>query len=187
MKQLLLLIAILFNFSTYAQKDCDYSSNVTDSLGTYKSTKDYLMHEKVFGGTETSIYFSLINADGLPSLNLQIIQKSKDFVPANCINNDSKLYFQLENGKIITLLPTGDETCGTTLRKDDNNIRIISTYFIFVKEKFEELKKSPISIMRINFSSGFKDYVVKSELKSEINSNTYNPNNYFINYLKCIE
>jgi hypothetical protein len=82
MKTLLFLVSIFFSISTFAQKECEYSINVKDSLGIYKSTKDYVIHERVFGNTKTSIYFSLINADGLLSLNVQMVQKSPDFLAA---------------------------------------------------------------------------------------------------------
>ena len=52
----LFLVLYLINFSTlFAQKDCEYTTNVTDSIGTYKSTKEFLVHERFFGGSEKSI------------------------------------------------------------------------------------------------------------------------------------
>ena len=56
-----------------------------------------------------------------------------------------------------------------------------------MKDTFEELKKSPISLMRIKYAGETVDYIFKSELTSEIDKVTYYPENYFINYLKCIE
>jgi hypothetical protein len=44
---------------------------------TYKATKEYLMSEKNFGGNSSYIFNSLSNADGLPILNVQIIEKVK--------------------------------------------------------------------------------------------------------------
>jgi len=46
MKKSLVIVFFLISISIFAQKDCEYSSNVKDSTGTYKSTKDYVMHEK---------------------------------------------------------------------------------------------------------------------------------------------
>ena len=40
-------------------------------------------------------------------------QKSKDFLKANCFDKNSKLFLQLDNGKIITLLHLDQESCGT--------------------------------------------------------------------------
>ena len=95
MKNLLFLVSILFSIPSFAQKECEYSTNIKDSLGTYKSTKDYIIHERVFGNNQTTIYFSLINADGLLSLNVQMVQKSPDFIAAKCFDKDSKIYIQL--------------------------------------------------------------------------------------------
>ena len=53
MKKLLLTAFFLISLSTLAQTPCDYSTNVTDSLGTYKRTKEYLMSEKNFAGTSS--------------------------------------------------------------------------------------------------------------------------------------
>jgi len=52
MKKIFLLITFLTLNLTFAQKECEYSSNVTDSLGIYKSTKEYLVQERIFGGSK---------------------------------------------------------------------------------------------------------------------------------------
>lgn len=187
MKNIFLLITFLTLNLTFAQKECEYSSNVTDSIGSYKSTKEYLIQERVFGGSQSSIYFSLINSDGLLSLNVQTIQKSKEFIPAKCFDKSSKVYFQLSNGKIVTLLGIENESCGNALNNSGENVRVLGNYFLFMKDSFEELKNSPISLMRIKYAGETVDYIFKSELTSEIDKLTYYPENYFINYLKCIE
>ncbi len=187
MKTLLFLVSLLFSITTFAQKECEYSSNVKDSLGTYKSTKDYIIHERVFGNTQTTIYFSLINADGLLSLNVQMIQKSPDFLAAKCFDKNSKIYIQLNNGKIVTLRGVDQESCGNSVRNNNENNRILGGYFLFVKEGFQELKNSPISFIRINFAGETVDYITKSTLVSEVDKKTYNPDHFFMDYLKCIE
>ena len=58
MKKSLLIATFLISISSFAQKDCEYSSNVKDSLGTYRSTIDYVMHEKVFGNSQTSVSYT---------------------------------------------------------------------------------------------------------------------------------
>ena len=183
-----LIIAILFNLVAFAQKPCDYSVNVTDSIGTYKSTKEYLICEKNFAGNSSYIFFSLALTDGLPTLNIQMIQKSKDFMKANCFDENSKLYLQLNNGKIITLHHMNQENCGTMIRDDkgfDN--RVITGSFMFTKGSFEDLKSSPLSILRIKSLTDTEDYIIKKEFKSELNAINYEPDTYFINYLHCIE
>jgi hypothetical protein len=172
----------------FAQKPCEYNANVTDSLGTYKSTKEYMISEKNFAGNSSYIFYSLALTDGIPTLSVQLIQKSKDFLKANCFDKNSKLFLQLNNGKIITLIHIDQENCGTMLRDDkgfDN--RVNTGIFMFMKDSFEELKNSPVSMMRIKYLTDTEDYVFKKEFKSELTNEIYNPENYFINYLKCIQ
>ena len=111
-----------------------------------------------------------------------------DFIKANCFDKNSKIYFQLNNGKIITMLHINSESCGTMVKDDKGfNNRILTGYFLFIKDSFQDLKSSPISFMRIKYATETVDYVFKSDLLSEMDSKTYNPDTYFINYLKCIE
>ncbi|MBG6062389.1 hypothetical protein IWX83_002188 [Flavobacterium sp. CG_9.1] len=188
MKHLLLLALFLFSCSLFAQKPCDYSANVIDSIGTYKSTKEYMISEKKFAGNSSYIFCSLALTDGMPTLSIQLLQKSKDFMKANCFDKNSKLFLQLNNGKIITLMHVDQENCGTLLRDDkgfDN--RINSGVFMFMKGSFEELKKAPVTMMRIKYLTDTEDYIFKKEFISELTNEVYNPETYFINYLQCIE
>lgn len=188
MKQLITLTLFLLTFTTFAQKPCEYSANVTDSIGTYKVTNEYLISEKNFGGTFSYVFFSLAQTDGLPTLNLQLIQKSKDFIKANCFDKNSKVYLQLENGKIVTLLHINQENCGTLIRDDkgfDN--RVNTGIFMFMKDNYEDLKTSPVLIMRIKYLTDTEDYIVKRELVSEMNNKTYQPNTYFMQNIRCVE
>jgi hypothetical protein len=188
MKKAVLLILFLISSSLFAQKPCEYSANVTDSIGTYKSTKEYTIYEKNFAGNSNYIFYSLALTDGMPTLNINFIQKSKEFLKANCFDKNSKLFLQLNNGKIITLLHIDQESCGTLIRDEkgfDN--RILSGTFMFMKGSFEELKSSPINMMRIKYLTDIEDYVIKKELQSELDNQVYLPETYFINYLHCIE
>ena len=188
MKHLFLLTLFVFSFSLLAQKPCEYSSNVTDSIGTYKETKQYMISEKNFAGTSSYLFYSLALTNGVPSLNLQLLQKSKEFMKANCFDKNSKLFLQLNNGKIVTLIHIEQENCGTMLR-DYNGFdnRINSGIFLFTKDGFEELKKSPVSLMRIKYLTDTEDYILKKEFKSELNNETYYPETYFIDNLRCLE
>ena len=188
MKQLITLTLFLLTFTAFAQKPCEYSVNVNDSIGSYKVTNEYLMSEKYFGESFNYIFFSLAQTDGLPTLNLQSIQKSKDFIKANCFDKNSKIFLQLENGKIVTLMHINQENCGTLVRDDkgfDN--RINTGIFMFMKDNYEELKKSPISIMRIKYLTNTEDYIVKRELTSELTGKVTNPNTYFMDNIRCVE
>jgi len=188
MKNLFLALFLLLNLSAFAQKPCEIDNDIKDSLGTYKSTKQYLVFERSFAGNSNNIYFSLVNTNGLFAVETQILQRSQEFIKANCFDNNSKIYLQLNNGKIVTLLYADEDTCGTLIRDDKNgNNRILTGTFVFAKENFEELKTSPVTFMRVKFAGETVDYPFKTSFVSEMDKKTYEPENYFINYLKCIE
>lgn len=188
MKKAILLILFLTSSTLFAQKPCEYSTNVTDSIGTYKSTREYMIYEKNFAGNTSYIFYSLALTDGTPTLNMQLIQKSKDFMKANCFDKNSKIFFQLNNGKIVTLLHIDQENCGTMIRDDkgfDN--RVLTGTFMFLKGTIEDLKSSAVNMMRIKYLTDVEDYVIKKEFQSELNNEIYSPDTYFINNLRCIE
>lgn len=188
MKYILVTAFCFLTFNLFAQKPCEYATNVTDSIGTYKSTKEYLISEKVFGGNSNYIFYSLVVTDGVPTLNVQFIQKSKEFVKANCFDKDSKIYLQLQNGKIITLIHIDQESCGTMLRDDkgfDNRVK--TGIFMFLKDNYEDLKTSPVSLMRIKYLTDTEDYVFKKEFTAELDGKIYRPESYFIDNIRCVE
>ncbi|MBC5839169.1 hypothetical protein [Flavobacterium muglaense] len=188
MKPLFTILLLIITGNLFAQTPCDFSTNVTDSIGTYKSTTEYLMSEKVFAGNSSYIFYSLALTDGLPTLNIQLIQKSKGFLKVNCFDNKSKLFLQLNDGKIITLIHTNQENCGTLIR-DDNGFdnRVTTGTFMFLKGSMEDLKNSPLSLMRIKYLTETEDFIIKKEFKSELTNLTYTPDTYFINNLHCVE
>ena len=186
MKHVFAIALFIFSLQSFAQKPCEYTTNVTDSIGTYKSTKEYMIAEKNFAGTSSYIFFSLAVADGMPLLNVQLIQKSKGFMKANCFDKNSKLFLQLNNGKVVTLIHMDQENCGSMLRDDkgfDN--RITPGTFMFMKDSFEELKKSPVSMMRIKYLTDTEDYVLKKQFTSELNNEVYEPETYFVQNIDC--
>lgn len=190
MKSALFTLFIFFQISVFAQKDCDYSTNVIDSIGSYKSTKEYIVYERNFAGNSTYIFFSLINTDDTPFLKVQIIKKSSDFIKANCYDEKSKIYLQLFNGKVVSLVHTATETCGTMINLETENnkkTRILTGDFMFLKGSFEDLKTSPVTMIRINSATESQDFIFKKELISETTNEKYYPEDYFINYIKCIE
>jgi len=187
MKRLLLFLFLLAAFASHAQKPCDFSSDVKDSIGTYKSTREYAFHERFFGSNQSHIFFSLVKTDELPTLNLTFITKSNDFIKANCLDKNSRIYFQLANGKVVTMVYGGDDNCGTAVRDQKGmNNRIQTAIFFFMKDSFEELQKAPITLMRIRFSTETIDYIVKSSFVSEADAKTYTPETYFMDNLHCI-
>ncbi len=188
MKKIMQLSLLMLSTIIYSQKPCEYSSNVKDSIGTYKSISDYLVYENIFAGKSSYIFLGLESTNGTPALKVNFIRKSKEFLNAKCFDKNSKLFFQLNNGKIITLLATDKESCGNLIRDDkgyDN--RVLSGTFMFIKGSFEELKSSGVNLMRIKYLSEIEDYIIKKEIKSELNGQQYQPESLFINYLHCIE
>lgn len=180
---------VLFTvFHGFAQDPCELTQDVKDSIGTYKSTRDYLMMERSFGGNSSFIYFSLASSDGMPMLNVQLLQKSADFIKTNCLDKNSRVYFQLNNGKVVTLMHIDQENCGTMVRNQEGlNNRIISGYFMFRKDSYDELKKSGVSLMRIKFATETVDYIIRPEFVSELDGKSYKPENYFISTLHCLD
>jgi hypothetical protein len=188
MKQVALAFFFLISSQIFAQKTCDYSVNVKDSIGTYKLTKEYLIYEKNFAGNKHYIFLSMALTDGTPTLNIQMIQKSKEFMKANCFDKNSKLFLQLNNGKIITLLHIDQENCGTMIRDSEGfDNRLLVGNFMFIKGSFEDLKSSPVNLMRIKYLTDIEDYVFRKEFTAEMDNQVYQPENYFINFLHCVE
>jgi hypothetical protein len=188
MKQVFLISFCLFTSHLFAQKPCEYATNITDSIGSYKATKEYLVHEKIFAGKSNYIFYSLALTDELPTLNLQIIEKSKDFIKATCFDKNSKIFLQLQNGKIVTLIHIDQENCGSLIRDDkgfDNRVK--TGIFMFTKENYEDLKTSAVSIMRIKSLTESEDYILKKEFTAELDGKPYQPESYFINNISCIE
>lgn len=188
-KHFLFLSLIVINLSFSQKIDCKYEFTEKTDSTSIKTLPEILVHEKIFGNTNEFIQFALINYNGVPTLNFQYLQKSKDFISASCLNKSSKIIFQLENGKFVTLICQNDDVCNTLSydEKEKNNIRILNAYFYFLNSNYEDLKSSPISLMRVQFSNESKDFVIKKEIKSELFAKTSYPKNIFINYLKCIE
>lgn len=182
------VLFILMVQNSFSQKNCDYAVNVNDSIGTLKTTKDYLMYEKQFGASETYIYFSLSNANGTPFLTFQLIEKNNGFITTTCLDSKSRVIFQLENGKIISLISATEDVCGT-LMIDTNgkNTRILTGNFLFPKNSFEVLKENPISIIRIKSMGNSKDYIIKSEFISDLLKKVQKPTEFFNTFLPCVE
>jgi len=187
-KKILLSFILLSGFNALAQKPCEIDANIKDSIGTYKSTKQYMVFERSFAGNSTNVFFSLASTNGVLGLELQLLQKSNEFIKTTCLNENSKIYIQLQNGKIVSLFHAGADSCGSLLRDDNNtNNRIITGTFLFSKENYEELKKSPVTFIRIQFSGETVDYPFKTGFVSVLDKKMYEPEKYFMEYLKCIE
>lgn len=79
--------------------------------------------------------------------------------------------------------------CGSAVRDEATgaNVRVTSASFYFMKNAFEDLKKSNVSLIRIKYATETLDYIIKKEFISELDARTYAPQNFFMDYLKCVE
>jgi hypothetical protein len=71
--------------------------------------------------------------------------------------------------------------------ENNTNNRVLTGSFVFAKDNFEDLRTSPVTFMRIKFAGETPDYPFRTELTAEMDKVKYEPENYFIYYLKCIE
>jgi len=188
MKNLIAALFLLINLAAFAQKPCELDANINDSVGTYKSTKQYMIFERSFAGNSTHVFFALTNTNGAIGVEAQILQRSPDFIKATCFDSGSRIFLQLQNGKIVSLLHAGNGNCGTLLvgEKGINN-RVLTGTFLFARENYEDLKTSPVTFMRIKYGAETVDYPFMSGFVSELDKTMYEPENYFRNYIKCIE
>jgi hypothetical protein len=184
-----IILFFIFQTTLFAQQPCEYATNVADSLGTLKETKSCLVYERVFGNSAQLVFLSLISDNSKPILNLQIIQKSTDFISPKCIDKNSKVYFQLSNGKIYTLLNLSENECDNLIYNQNEklNNRLLDAKFLFRMDNFEDLKKYPITMMRIKYASETVDYILPKELRSEKIEGVFEPEKFFINNFSCIE
>lgn len=170
-------------------KDCKFAIQDTTAGQELRTTQDYLMHERSFGGSSQFIFFSLSNSQDLPLLNFQLLSKSKDFPKMYCFEKDARIYVQLANNKIVTLIYAGEGQCAQLLYDDaeKNNIRALTGTFLFIKGSIEDLESSAITFIRIKYSGEMIDYPIRSQLVSESMKQTYKPETYFMEYLKCVK
>lgn len=191
MKKFLVALALGLSLAGNAQnnKDCEYTVVSSENGKELKSTKESLMYEKVFGGTSQFMFFSLTNSEGVPILNFQLLAKSKEFPKVYCLDKASKIYIQLTNGKIITLISATEEQCSGLIydSNEKNNLRVLSGNFLFTVGSLEDLEKTSISFIRVKYVNETVDYPMKKELDSESMKQKYFPEDYFINNLKCIQ
>ena len=188
MKYFLVFSLFIITSFGFAQGPCDVSENVTDSIGTYQSTKPYLVYEKNFGDDKSYLYLSLAITDGTPTLNFQHIRKSKNFMVADCFNSASRLYLQLQNGKVITMIYADQGDCGTSIRSENGySNRILSANFYFTKGSIQDLKDSPVNFIRVKFASNNTNFIFKPTVKSEMDGLSYEPETYFQRLLTCFQ
>lgn len=191
-KLLLLLLLIIYTINATAQtenKDCEFTVENTEDGTELKTTREYLMYEKVFGGSAQFMFFSLTNSGGTPLLNFQLLAKSKDFPKLYCLDKNSKIYVQLTNGKVVTFISAVDDSCAGLIydAAEKNNLRVLSGTFLFTKGSIEDLESANITFIRVKYTTETVDYPIRSEIDSETMKREYFPEVYFKNYLKCLK
>jgi hypothetical protein len=187
---ILLLVTALFNANAQTEtSDCEYTVENTEDGGELKTTREYLMYEKVFGGSAQFMFFSLTNSGGTPLLNFQLLAKSKDFPKLYCLDKNSKIYVQLTNGKVVTFISATEESCAGLIydSAEKNNIRVLSGTFLFTKGSIEDLESAGITFIRVKYSTETVDYPIRSQINSETMKREYFPEVFFKNYLKCLK
>ena len=87
------------------------------------------------------------------------------------------------------MVHNNEESCGSFAQNPDDkkNVRFNSGLFLFLKGTIEDLKSSPISIMRLQYGNEHKDYVISKELTSTLTKKVEQPEQLFIANMHCIE
>lgn len=178
----------LFSWFASAQ-NCEYDIEFQNDSLSLKETKKYLIYEHAFGKKSNYMFLSLSNDNGYLLLNIQRVQKSDTFIETECLDKNSRIFIQLTNGKIYTLIHQEKEVCSTKFSSGTNeNIRVLNSSFYFMKDDFEDLKKHPVSVMQIRYGAGDKtNYVFEKELISKNLEVTTQPQRFFIENFKCVE
>jgi hypothetical protein len=191
MKTLFKLTALLlFTNLSFAQvKPCDFEINVATDTSSTKVLKDKIIDESIFGNTTSFLTFKLFEVDGILGVNFQYLQKSKDILTPICIDKNTKILLDLSNGKQVKMINSTElETCNE-LQYDaisKNNVRVLSGFFYFTPENFQDLKTEKVYLIKITANTGDVNFVIKPELNSEIYNEKSTPDTFFIDYLKCL-
>ncbi|ALU26940.1 hypothetical protein HX045_11820 [Myroides odoratimimus] len=192
MKKLALLLIFTLGITTsiHAQeRNCSIDYEEVNDTINYRKTNNVLVYEFDRVSTTSSLFFSLVNNNGHPFLNLQYLQKSPDFIPITCVAKKSMVSIKLVNGTTITAHYLGDDVCGTYTydQEKKNNIRILDADFYIKKEHLALLKASPISMVQIRFPGTSELFIIRNELKSTIVDLQTKPTQFFIDNIPCIE
>jgi len=187
----LILFFLLISYFATAQKECDFGFEVKNDSIDYKETKKHLIYERIFGKKTNYVFVSLVNDGGYLMLNFQKVQKSDHFIETECFDKDTRIFLQLNNGRVYTLLHVNRDVCSTKISDIDNkngNVRVLNTSFFFMEDDYQELKKFPVALLQIRFATGEKStYVMEQELVSKNLNITSSPDRIFMDYYPCIE
>lgn len=190
-KTVRLLITFFFiSLFASAQKPCEFDFEVKNDSTNFRETQKYLIYEREFGNKSDYMFISLVNDSGFPMLNIQRVQKSDSFIEAKCLDKDTRIFLQLTNGRIYTLIHLDKDICSSRYPDIENkqNIRVLNSSFFFMKDDYQDLKKHPVSIFQIRYATGEKTSIVmEKELVSKSLEVTSAPGTIFMDNYKCIE
>lgn len=186
---LILFFCCALNYTHAQERPCvlDYEE-VNDTI-SFKQTKEILVYEDSEEGKSQALFFSLIKSDKNYFIQVQLVQKSTNFIPITCVNYRSIISVKLNNGRIISAYYIGDEKCDTYIYDDEtkNNIRILSTAFLVRQEEINYLKESPIAMVQIRYANKAFPYAIKNELQSNIVETNSQPSAFFIENIPCLD
>ncbi|WP_430613318.1 hypothetical protein [Flavobacterium sp. JP2137] len=190
MKFSLMLLSLFVSVVSLAQKkDCDIDYVIENDSTRFTKTNDYLFVERSYKPALESVYIALVKSEETAYVQLQFLQKDALFIPTTCVDAKSLITFQLLDGTIVNLRHAQDDYCNSLSFDPEQqaNIRILSTYFQIEKDDIAKLKKSPVSVMRLRFSTAVFTYEVVEKLASKSVDKTYFPTRYFIENIACVE
>lgn len=190
MKKILLILIIGFFWSVQAQKkNCSIDYEVKNDSVDLIKLNDKLIFEKNFNEKNESLFFSLIRSGDENVLQFQWLEKSKDFTINRCFNADSEIRIDLINADFVNLKIYDNDVCSTLVFDEvqQNNLRILNTYFKIEPKDLEKLLASKMSLLTVNFSTGKEYYNVTDKLLSENSKTESKPAFFFIEEIPCLK
>jgi hypothetical protein len=191
MKTFLKLTALLLfiNFSFSQDKICDFETNIVTDTSSTRVLTDEIIDESIFGNTTSFLTFKMFEVDGILGLNFQYLQKSKDILMPICIDKNTKIILELSNGKQVKLINSTELEACNDIQYDainKNNVRVLTGFFYFTPENFQDLKTEKVFLIKIAAITGDVNFIIKPQLNSEIYKTKSTPDTYFIENLKCL-
>ena len=190
MKKILLILIIGFISSVQAQKkNCSIDYEVKNDSVDLIKLNDKLIFEKNFNEKNESLFFSLIRSGDENVLQFQWLEKSKDFTINRCFNADSEIRIDLINADFVNLKIYDNDVCATLVFDEvqQNNLRILNTYFRIEPQDLEKLLASKMSLLTVNFSTGKEYYNITDKLISENSKTESKPAFFFIEEIPCLK
>jgi len=186
----LVIIVLLGVFTSVnaQKKNCSVDFEIkNDSVDLIKLNAQ-LVFEKNFSEKTENVFFSLIRNGDENVLQFQWLEKSKNFTINRCFNSDSEIRIDLINSDFVNLKIYDNDICSQLIYDDveQNNLRILDTYFKIEPKDLEKLLKSKMSLLTVNYSTGKEYYNVKDHLISENTKTETKPAFFFINEIPCI-